>query len=226
VSREGATGSASAVERAVAAVREGIRTGSYAPGQRLVEPDLMAQLGVGRNALREAFARLSSDGFVTIEAHRGASVRRLTRDDVAELYDLREALEGLAARASAQRIDTAGHRERMEAATAAMLEMADTSDVAHYMDQNILFHRVIVELSGQERLIELVDQLHIQTFRVQFRQVLAAGAPELRDCSVSEHRAVSEAILQGDSEGAENLMRAHLRHMRDGVMALPDRDFA
>ncbi|MCV7424509.1 GntR family transcriptional regulator [Mycobacterium yunnanensis] len=210
----------------MAAVRDGIRDGRYIPGQRLVENDVMAELGVGRNALREAFSRLRSDGFVVVEAHRGASVRRLSRRDVAHLYDLREALESLAARLAAQGIHTPGHRERLIDATATMRDVAHTDDLASYVDENLRFHRVIVGLSGHDRLTELVDQLHIQTFRVQFRQVLADTSPHMRDRSVVEHQAVADAILGGDAARAEEGMRSHLQHMRADVMRLPDADFA
>ncbi len=105
-----------AVQRAVHAIREGIRSGRFVPGQRLIEPDLTRELGVGRNALREALAQLGSDGLVKLEPHRGASIRRLTREDVAHFYQVREALEGMSARLAASNIGLPGHRERLEAA--------------------------------------------------------------------------------------------------------------
>jgi DNA-binding GntR family transcriptional regulator len=218
----------SAVERVVSTVRGGIKEGRYVPGQRLVEADLMRDLGVGRNALREALSRLRSDGLVTIEAHRGASIRRLAREDVARLYELREVLEGLAARLSAEQIDEPGHRDSMATALQAMHETARTADLPAYMDENIRFHRTIVELSGHTRLVELIDQLQIQTFRIQFRSAAAVSGtgPEIRAYSEAEHQDIADAILQGEAATAEELMRRHLRHTRSAIMQLPDSDFA
>jgi DNA-binding GntR family transcriptional regulator len=217
----------SAVERVVTAVRNGIKEGRYVPGQRLVEADLMQDLGVGRNALREALSRLRSDGFVTVEAHRGASIRRLSRDDVARLYELREVLEGLAARLAAERIDEPGHRDSMTGALHAMHETARTADLSAYMDESIRFHRTIVELSGPARLVQLIDQLQIQTFRIQFRRAAAGSTgPEMRAYSESEHHDIADAILNGEAVTAEELMRRHLRHTGSGIMQLSDSDFA
>jgi DNA-binding GntR family transcriptional regulator len=216
----------SAVERVVSTVRDGVKNGRYVPGQRLVEADLMRELGVGRNALREALSQLRSDGFVTIEAHRGASIRRLTRQDVAQLYALREVLEGLAARLLAEHIAEPGHRDRLLAALQSLHETARTADQPRYMDENTRFHRTILELSGHPRLVELVDQLQIQTFRIQFRHAAARSGAEMRECSITEHQSLVEAILDGDAARAEELMRHHLRHTWSGIMQLPDTDFA
>jgi DNA-binding GntR family transcriptional regulator len=227
VTGERRRGAPSAVERVVTTVREGIKTGRYVPGQRLVEADLMRELGVGRNALREALSRLRSDGFVQIEAHRGASIRRLTRDDVAQLYELREVLEGLASRLAAERIAESDHRDRLLAALESMHEVARTAELPTYMDENIRFHRTIVELSAHPRLEELVDQLQIQTFRIQFRSAAAIhDRTGMREYSVTEHQSLATAILDGDGARAEDLMRRHLRHTRSGIMQLPDGDFA
>ncbi|MBW8699666.1 putative D-xylose utilization operon transcriptional repressor [Streptomyces sp. MBT84] len=182
-----------------------------------------SRIGIGRNTLREALSRLSSDGLVTIAPHRGASVRRLTRTDVEQLYELREVLEGLAARLAALRIKAPGHRDRLLAALNAVQETARTAEMPQYIDENLRFHRTVVEMSGHTRLLELVDQLQLQTFRVQFRSAAAHDRTGMRGFSVSEHQSLAEAILAGD---AENIMRTHLRHTGSSILQLPDSDFA
>jgi DNA-binding GntR family transcriptional regulator len=215
-----------AAERVVFAIRDGVRDGRYVPGQRLVEADLIRDLGVGRNSVREALSRLSSDGLIAVEPHRGASIRRLSRRDVVQFYQLREVLEGLAARLAASSIDAPGHRDRFTAALEAMRRAAQTEQMPEYVDEDIRFHRAIAELAEHPRLLELVDQLQVQTFRVQFRSSLARDRTGMRGYSTAEHEALAEAILSGDAERAGNLMREHLRHTSDGVMQLPDTDFA
>jgi len=215
-----------AVERAVAAIRDGVHDGRFVPGQRLIEADLIRDLGVGRNTLREALSRLSSDGLIVVEPHRGASIRRLGRQDVAEFYQLREVLEGLGARRAAENIEMPGHRQRFTTALEAMRHATSAAQMPEYIDENTRFHRAIVELAGHTRLLELVDQLEIQTFRVQFRSALARDRTGMREYSAAEHENLAEAILSGDAERAEQTMREHLRHTGDGVMQLPDADFA
>ena len=221
-----AQGAPTAVERAVAAIRDGVRDGRFVPGQRLIEADLIRDLGVGRNSLREALSRLSSDGLIVVEPHRGASIRRLGRRDVAEFYELRGVLEGLGARLAAENIKMPGHRERFTTALEAMRHAASTAQMPEYIDENTRFHRAIVALAGRARLLELVDQLQIQTFRVQFRNALARDRTGMREYSTAEHETLAAAILSGDAERAEHTMREHLRHTGDGVMQLPDADFA
>ncbi|MCK8671559.1 GntR family transcriptional regulator [Rhodococcus sp. HM1] len=211
-----------AVQRAVEAIREGVRVGRFVPGQRLIEPDLMQELGVGRNALREALAQLGSDGLVKLEPHRGASIRRLTREDVAHFYQVREVLEGLSARLAAQNIDAPGHRERVLSAIDKSRSIAAAGDQPTYFDENFRFHRIIVELSGNPRLIELTDRLETQTFRLQFR----SAKSNFVDYSIAEHEEIAEAILAGDGNQAEDLMRAHLRHTCSDILKLPTHDFA
>lgn len=215
-------GGLSAVERVVHAIREGVKAGRFVPGQRLVEADLVRDLGIGRNALREGLARLASEGLILLEAHRGASIRRLSRQEVVDFYQLREVLEGLAARLAAERIDELDHRDRLRRALEAFRTAAQRGDLPAAMDENVRFHGCIVEISRHPRLIELVDQLQIQTFRIQFRQ----DVEHMREYSLSEHESLADAILAGDAERAEGLMRQHLRHTRRGIMELPDSAFA
>src|ERR1700730_1218503 len=91
------------VERAMDIVRAGIMRARYAPGQRLVEADLMRELGISRGAVRDVLSRLAAEGLVTIEPYRGAIVARLTREGLRSSVDVRELLEGLAARQAAER---------------------------------------------------------------------------------------------------------------------------
>src|SRR6202165_4723685 len=85
-------------ESLVDALRDGILTGRYAPGTRLVQEDLAVAFGISRIPLREALRRLEGEGLVVISPNRGAIVRPLSPKDVVDLYDLRLALEGLALR--------------------------------------------------------------------------------------------------------------------------------
>ncbi|HEX6312852.1 MAG TPA: GntR family transcriptional regulator, partial [Acidimicrobiia bacterium] len=154
-------GGATAVQAVVDAIVEGIKGGRYAPGQRLVEADLTADLGVSRGPLREALGRLAAEGVLEIEPYRGAVVRRLSRSDVVDLFRIRELLEGEAARLAATRIDDADHRVRLEQAIAAVDAYREPGESIAYMDENSRFHELIVELGGNKLLSRLIGQLQV-----------------------------------------------------------------
>lgn len=204
-----------AVEQVVQHIRNGVRLGRYAPGQRLTEVDMTRELEVSRGPLREAMARLAAEGVVEIEPYRGAIVRRLTEVDLRELYDVREAIEGQAAALAARRVaagvDAAALKDehRWQAAM-------NAADIGTYMDENIAFHDAVVRLSGNRLLISLTEQLHTNTFRMQVLNLIPLAS---RDASVREHAEVARAILAGQDEEAERAMRHHVRESCQLVVA-------
>lgn len=185
---------------------EKLRTGQFVPGQRLIEPELMSELKVGRNAVREALARLGSEGLIKLEPHRGASVVRLDEKELAEFVVVREALEGQAARLAAHRIEEGANRDRLEAAIQAVREALEVEDPVLYSDENSRFHATIIEIADNKRLSEFVGRLHFQLFRIQYLPDVAVLTH-----SHPEHEEIAQAILDGDGDGAERLMRRHIR---------------
>jgi DNA-binding GntR family transcriptional regulator len=204
------------VQSVVDAIVEGVKEGRYAPGQRLVEADLTAELGVSRGPLREALGRLAAEGVLEIEPYRGALVRRLGREDVLDLFQIREVLEGEAARLAATLIDEGDHRPRLVAAIAAVDGFLDRNDSVGYMDENSRFHELIVELSGNKLLARLIGQLQVHAFRLLFRRMVVEDTAV--ENSIAEHDQVAAAILAGDARAAERAMRHHVR--RSGEMVL------
>jgi len=205
-----------AVDAVIEAITDGVKDGRYAPGQRLVEADLTSELGVSRGPLREALGRLAAEGVLEIEPYRGAVVRRLTRDDLEDLFSVREVLEGEAARLAAQHVEERDHRARIEDAMRTAEELRTRGDIATYIDANSRFHELIVEMSGSRLLARLVPSLHVHAFRLLFRQMLMNKAA--MEQSIDEHQAVADAILAGDGKLAEKAMRRHVR--RSGEQAL------
>jgi DNA-binding GntR family transcriptional regulator len=210
---------------AVTALREGIRVGRYVPGQRLVESDLVAEIGVGRNALREAFAYLASEGLVRIEPHRGASIRRRTRTELAQLYDLSEVLEGLAARLAAINITQPGNAESLSAAIDRERAAASGGGATQRIDEAARLHDAILSIADSPRLTELVANLHILTFSFQLRHAQLTGSQAMGETLLAEHLAVVEAIRQADPQQAEIAMRTHIRSAKEKLLALPNTAF-
>src|SRR5690606_32381653 len=110
--------------------------GRLVPGQRLISRDLIEQLGISRGSLREAFRRLESDGLVDIVPNRGAAVRKLSAAEVSHVYQIREALEGYAARAAAQNIHIGNNRARFTAVLEQGRTHAERPDFQRFVVDN------------------------------------------------------------------------------------------
>lgn len=217
----GGRGRATAVDRVVHLIRQGVKRGRYAPGQRLPEADLTRELQVSRGPLREALSRLAAEGVLEIEPYRGAMVRRLTRADVEDLYQVREVLEGQAAALAARRITDGDRAEQLRQAVADMTAWRGRNDpdAFAYMDSNAAFHDLIINLADNQVLAELTAQLGTNAFRLQLTNVMRANA---REVSIREHEEIAAAILAGDARKAETSMRRHVRHSYDAVMKVSD----
>jgi DNA-binding GntR family transcriptional regulator len=208
------------VELAAQAIVAGILEGRYAPGQRLVEADLTRELGISRNPLREALGRVAADGLVQIEPFRGAIVARPSRREVADLFEMRECLEGWAARRAAARITVPGLRERTRRIAAPLLAAGKTAPRAEdYLIENRKFHQMILELAGNVYLPRLLDLLQFPIFQAAFFRVYDA---KLYQASAADHRAIFDAIIRGDKTGAEAAVHEHIRRTSALVQSLPD----
>lgn len=204
-------------------LKERLRRGEIVPGQRLVEPDVMRETGASRARVREALLRLSTDGMVELHEFRGAVVKRLTRDEVKQAYDMREMLEGLAARLTAgsgldraARAALAALQREMDAAVAA-------TSIERFVRANDGYHRFIVAHAGNAYLDTFLERLRLPVFRLQFHIFYEADAMRR---SNTDHQAITAAILAGDGRKAEAAMRSHVRSGYATVSQLEDRYFA
>ncbi len=206
-----------AAQFAADAIRRLILDGYLAPGQRLIESELKAQVPVGRSSLREAFLKLEAEGLVEIAHQRGARVRRLSRAAMMELFDLRACLEGFAAGLAAARIDAAARRTLNEARRT-WRDPEVLGNALTHMENNVPLHDTIVALSGNARLAQQLAPLQIPGYRLQFLQLLDR---EQREISAAEHLAIIDTILAGKCARAEKLMRAHVRRAGRLAQAIP-----
>ncbi len=198
-----------ALHRAAELIVSGIREGRYAPGQRLIEADLIVELDVSRSSVREALRRLEAQGLVEMVPHRGARVRRITADDVREIFEVRAAIESEAARLAALRIDRPGHRARLEERVTANRAAALQPAVIEYLDENTRFHEALLRLSSNGHLAELLDAVRLQTVRFILPPYLRSPVVAVRR-SLAEHERIAECILTGDADGAARAMPAHI----------------
>ena len=208
---------ASVVELTAHAIRNEIKTGRLAPGQRLIEAELCATVGASRASIREALGRLEADGLVEIEHQKGARVRRLTNQDARNIYQIREALEGTAARLAAENVDHGRYRSRLKALED-KFRAENTDSPATYLaynGYNEQFHRLIVEMSENSRLVRLVEQMQHAAFLMLIQSI---SNPQAVKKAHAEHTPIYTAIMEGDPIRAERAMRAHIRRRGEEVV--------
>lgn len=201
------------VDYTIDALREAIRSGRLAPGQRLIVADVTAMLSVSAGPVREAIRRLTGEGLIEIVPHKGASVRRITPGDLKEIYELRGAIEGLAARLAAERTPT--FLDELTAVMEEMDELAGAEDVEGFLRNNTSFHELVYRMSGNVRVRTLASQLILPIYQLRLPQRMNLAALHL---SHSEHREIVAALMKGDGEGAETAMRRHIAHAGQGLM--------
>lgn len=195
------------VDRLIEQIRESILMGRFVPGQRLVEADLQRLAECSRSTVREAIRRLAAEGLIDVRHHRGARVRELSRDEIVHLYQVREALEGLACRLAAENIARGDYRARFKALEAAFARDFDGSHRS-FFDYNQRYHRLILAIADNPQLERLVDQCQHSAFTAVVAFVV--DRPSVKR-AIDEHRLVTRAILAGDAAAAEAAMRTHLR---------------
>ena len=194
------------------ALRAAIVSGDIAPDARLVEADVSATFGMSRGAVRTALIRLEQDGLVVREPHRGARVRKVSNEEAVEILQARAVLEGLAARQAAERIDEAG-KEHLAACLARQRDLLELGDLLGASDANADLHAALLELSGHGTAQRLIEALHAQTVRYQYRTILIPGRSA---ASVGEHAAIVDAVL-GRPDDADAAMRRHLFNVAQAV---------
>jgi len=184
-------------------IRERILAGGLAPGERILETELAAELGVSRNTLRSALQTLTFEGLVEQSQFKSTHVARPTARDVFETYTLRNALEAMACRLAAERrADPAA----MDAAVARMRAAADAGDTAAMKSADFDFHAAVVELAGHARLREHYRMLNVQT-RLYLNLTASLDYP--LDEIAALHGELADAIRSGDAERAERLAASH-----------------
>jgi DNA-binding GntR family transcriptional regulator len=194
-------------------LRKAIVSGELLPGERLLEEELSARLGLGRAAVRMALVRLEHDGLVQRERHRGATVRRVSESEAVEILEARAALEGLAARHAALRADDAAIAE-LRGIVAEMRELREGGDLLGVSNANARLHGLILDVSGHQTAKRLSQTLSSQLVRFQYRTVLLPGRSEH---SYAEHTQIVEAIAAHDPDAAEQAMRSHLSRVAEAL---------
>jgi DNA-binding GntR family transcriptional regulator len=205
-------------ERVRSQLHEWIVTGRLRPGDRLVERDLADELGVSRVPVREAIRRLEAEGLVAVRSPRRVVVRQLSRVDVEELFDVREALEVLAVGLACERADRPGLR-RLKGHLAEAARALAAGEISQVAEANSQFHQKIITLAGHSVLSSILHPLE-DRLNWLLRQNEDWGR------LLHEHGRLYEAIASGDPERARACAIEHVRVNRALALQLlfPDDD--
>lgn len=185
------------------------------PGTRLKHQEIAEALGVSNTPVREAIRGLEKDGLVETLPYKGSVVKAMSAKETRDLYDVRMALEGLAARLAVDKI-TDMQLKRIGKTVHQYETAFENGDVALGMEADLQFHDLLAQASGNETLLMILRQL---TNRVQVLRQLDKGKMRRRQ-SLDDHRAILKALEERDATKVEALVVQHIERGKQHVLHL------
>jgi len=199
---------AAPVRQQVAEVlRAAITSGRFAPGQRLVEKDLCELTGVSRASVREALRQLESEGLIETLPNRGPWVSRLSPQDAVSIYQVRGALEALAAQLFATQASD-GQVAELEAAVQVLERAYKARDVDRIVDAKRRFYAVLYQGSGNSMIGSILNTMNA---RITMLRRVSLSSPKRGPASLREIRAVLAAIKRRDPQAAYEASLHHIQ---------------
>ena len=196
------------------ALREAIVKGVLRPGERLMEIQLAEEMGVSRTPVREAIRKLELEGLVAMVPRKGAYVASLSMKDIIEVFEIRGALEGLAAELAAERIGDE-ELEELERYLVRITETIETDDLSRMVEVDTDFHSELYKASRNERLSQAISNLREQIQR--FRKT-SLSLPGRMRAALEEHKKIVEAISARDGALARKLAEEHIENAEYSLM--------
>ena len=193
-------------------LRQAILKGELEPGERLMEMQLAEQLGVSRTPIREAIRKLELEGLVLMIPRRGAIVAKITEKDLKDVLEVRASLERLSTKLACERMEEETIEELREAQEAFKAALRG-DDITLQAQKDVEFHTYIARCSKNkviEKLVPIIQSAVITFVNLTHRQ--------LKDETIDTHRAITDAILNGDSAGAKYAMIMHLNYNRQMIL--------
>jgi DNA-binding GntR family transcriptional regulator len=197
-------------------VKAQIMTLKYKPNQYVTDTQVAQELGISRTPVREAFHRLENEGLLLNEARRGWRVYSLSLDDIHEIFDIKEVVEGMIARKAALCTDVL-LCDTLQDALQRMVEATAADDSDAWLAADFDLHDALFDMAGNDRAHRIVDNLNDQWHRVRIGFV--AMQARMKE-STAEHQEFVESILAGNGAQAEQQMRDHLNRVRQELERL------
>ncbi|KNZ69215.1 GntR family transcriptional regulator [Thermincola ferriacetica] len=190
------------------ALREAIINGTLEPGERLMEIQLAEEMGVSRTPVREAIRKLELEGFVVMVPRKGAYVAGLSMKDIADVFEIRTALESLAAGLAAERI-TEEELENLERLLVKIGECVQANDLDKLIEVDTEFHDVLFKATRNERLVQIISNLREQ---IQRFRTTSLASPGRMKYALEEHKKIVEAVSERNVELAQKLAAEHIEN--------------
>lgn len=189
------------------AIRGAIMSGELAPGAPLAQEDLAGLLGVSRQPISHALILLKREGLVVDRGRKGQMVAPVDADRLLAIFQVRGALDSLAARlAASSSVPSNERRERLDPLIEAGLRAVSLGKISGLVDADVAFHREIYDLSGNPEIAAIADNAWPHMVRAM-RVNLEDAVP--RPAIWSEHRGIADAIIAGDAANAGILAKEH-----------------
>ena len=196
-------------------LRQAILTGEMKPGERLLEIHLANKLGVSRTPIREAIRMLELEGLVIMVPRRGAQVAQITEKSMKDVLEVRRTLDALSAELACERISPE-EEEALKKACQNFEEAVKTKDAKIIAKADVAVHDIIAAATGNQRLIQLINNLAEQMYRYRFEYIKDASQHER---IIQEHRVIYESIAKKDKEAASNMAKTHIDNQEKAVIA-------
>ena len=178
------------------------------PGSWLDEQSLAKEFGISRTPMREAIKVLASEGLVTMKLRRGAYVTEVGRQDLEQIFIILSLLEGQAAKETAIKA-TEDELNQLDSLHLRLEKAAADRDIEQFFEINVKFHELIQDIAGNKWMNGVIADLR-KVLKLQRRDSLTRSGRLLH--SLTEHRAILNAILKKDPNAAELAMKNHLEH--------------
>jgi DNA-binding GntR family transcriptional regulator len=176
---------------------------------------LAEKFQVSRTPIREAIRQLQSEGLVTVEPLRGATVTKLSKEEVGEIYSIRVILETYATELAANLFKDPHEKILLGDFKIRFKKYLEEEKYPEWLDTDIKFHLLIAEKSGNSNLFRILGDLKSRVHRYQF---IAATSSQIIDEYTGDHQKIIDAILINDSKSASEHMRTHLENVRDNLI--------
>lgn len=195
-------------------LREAIINATLKPGERLMEIQLAEEMGVSRTPVREAIRKLELEGFVVMVPRKGAYVAGISMKDIADVFEIRAAMEGLAAGLAAERI-TEEELEQLERILVKVGECVNNNDLEQLIEVDTEFHDTLFKASRNERLVQIVSNLREQ---IQRFRTASLSTPGRMQFALQEHKNIVEAVSDRNVELAQTLAREHIENAENSML--------
>ncbi len=195
-------------------LRKAILTGELKPGERLMEIHLANRLGVSRTPIREAIRKLELEGLVIMIPRRGAEVAQITEKSLKDVLEVRRALDALCVELACDRIDEEA-TQQLKKACEEFERATETKDATTIAKADVELHDIIVRATGNQRLIQLINNLSEQMYRYRFEYIKDENR---HDNLIDEHRMIYESIVKRDKEGAARAAKIHIDNQEKSII--------